>query len=143
MLYPTELTTRTPVEGVHYGTLYEQLSPHAHKWEDIAIGLRFTPEEIQIIKNNPANVHEGPKAYLKHVLRDWMLWAPGDARKSTDTATLEALKKAIDKAGLGRVSQKLTLPASESTSQKRKSSQTVTSPPKKAKGELTEKKSSL
>lgn len=43
------------------------------------------------------------------MLGQWQHWAPGDARGSKDRATLETLKRAVDKAGFGDVAEKLTL----------------------------------
>ena len=45
--------------------------------------------------------------YLSAMLSDWLQWAPGDARGSSCYATLESLKDAVDKAGLGSLAQKL------------------------------------
>ena len=101
--------THTVVNPHHYGYLHEQLCPCADKWEKIAMGLRFTSDEIRIIKSNPANFTGGPTACLGAVLTDWMQWAPGDARGSKDRATLEALKTAVSRAGFGVIADELTL----------------------------------
>lgn len=99
----------TVVKPHHYGTLHEQLTPCADRWEKIAIGLRFTSDEIRNIKYSLMNVADGPTACLGAVLADWIQWAPGDARGSIDRATLEALKTAISKAGFGVIANELTL----------------------------------
>jgi len=41
------------------------------------------------------------------MLARWIQWAPGDARGSRDYATLEALRTAVDQAGLGRTAHDL------------------------------------
>ena len=97
------------IDGQHYGTLYEQLCPCADKWEMIAIGLRFTGDEIRSIKHDLMNITGGPRACLGAILTDWMQWFPGDTRGSKDRATLEALKTAVSKAGFGVKAKDLTL----------------------------------
>ena len=76
------------------------LQRYAYKWEEIALCLHFTYEEISIIKANPALLAGAPTSYLSAMLAEWQQWAPGDARGSTDSATLGALKEAVDRAGL-------------------------------------------
>ena len=41
------------------------------------------------------------------MLSSWLQWAPGDARGSTDYATMEALRRAVNRAGLGVTAQEL------------------------------------
>lgn len=95
------------MDSHNYGFLCEQLSPCAHKWEEIAIGLRFKGDEIQNIKRDPVNLAGGPQACLRVVLNDWLHWAPEDARGSKTRATLEPLKTAVKKAGFGDIAQHL------------------------------------
>ena len=87
----------------------EQLSPCKAQWETIAENLHFHSDEIDGIKANLAIMFGGPKGCLREVLSQWLQWAPGDARGSEDRATLEALKRAVDRAGFGIVANKLTL----------------------------------
>ena len=83
------------------------LQHHSHKWEKIAQGLGFTPNELSIIKARPALLMDAPTSYLDAMLAEWQQWAPGDARGSTGFATLDALRKAVDRAGLGFTAQEL------------------------------------
>ena len=83
------------------------LQRYAHKWEKIAQGLGFTPNELSIIKATPTLLAGAPTSYLDAMLADWQQWAPRDARGSTGYATLDALRAAVDRAGLGLTAQEL------------------------------------
>ena len=50
---------------------------------------------------------DAPVSYLNTMLSSWLRWAPGDARGSRDYATIQNLKTAVDRAGLGVVAQEL------------------------------------
>ena len=43
------------------------------------------------------------------MLSKWLQWAPEDSRGSTEYATLGALRKAVDRAGLGKTAKTLTV----------------------------------
>ena len=105
---PTD-PTHTFIASTDYGVLLEQLRPCASKWEAIAAGLRFTKDEIDNIKADHSKMAGGPESYLGDVIGKWLHWAPGDARGSEDRATLEAMRRAVNKAGFGDVAGKLTL----------------------------------
>ena len=76
-------------------------------WERIAQGLGFTANEISIIRATPA-LHAGaPRSYLDAMLEEWQQWAPGDARGSPCYATLDALREAVDRAGLGLTAEEI------------------------------------
>ena len=45
-----------------------------------------------------------PGSWLSAMLEAWLEWKPGDSR---GTVSLESLKKAVDKAGLGRTAAEL------------------------------------
>ena len=87
----------------------EQLDPCKAAWEKIAESLGFKEFEIAGIKADLTKVMGGPEACLREVITKWLQWAPGDARGSSDYATLEALKSAVSKAGFGKAAAKLTL----------------------------------
>ena len=93
----------------HYGTITEQLNPYRAKWEAIAQALGFKVYEIDSIKVDPIIMLRGPQACLNSVISQWLNWANGDPRGSTDSATLEALKKAVRKLGLTGLAKSLTL----------------------------------
>ena len=96
---------RTLVVSKHSSILIEQLCQRAYKWKEIAEGLRFANHEI----NNIDAANSKPLDCLRAMLSDWMQWALGDARGSTDRSTLEALKKALYKANCGDIAETLTL----------------------------------
>ena len=73
------------------------------------MGLRFTASELFTIQASPAHFANAPSSYLEAMLAIWQQWAPGDARGSKNYATLELLKTAVDRAGLGRVAEELHL----------------------------------
>ena len=83
------------------------LHDHPFKWERIAQDLGFKPNEISTIKATPTLLAGAPMSYLDAMLEEWQQWAPGDARGSTCYATLETLRKAVSKAGLGLIAQQL------------------------------------
>ena len=97
---PTAPLTEHDLPGI-----LDKLCPHSFKWKEIAQGLGFVPSELSMFEAHPPNAH--PSSYLRAMLSSWQQWAPGDARGSTNYATLEALKTAVDKAGLGRTAQEL------------------------------------
>ena len=85
----------------------EKLRPHSSEWRQIALGLGFTDPELKNIESAPLLLITAPYGYLQRMLSSWLQWAPGDARGSSNYATLELLKRAVDKAGLGRLAQEL------------------------------------
>ena len=46
-----------------------------------------------------------PKSFLNEMLSQWLQWAPGDGRGSTDFATRESLRAALLRANLGQLAQ--------------------------------------
>ena len=83
------------------------LQHYAHKWERIAQCLSFTANEISIIRAKLALFADAPTSFLDAMLEEWQQWAPGDARGSTRYATLDALRAAMDIAGLRLTEQEL------------------------------------
>ena len=90
-------------------SLCERLRLHSSKWREIGTGLRFTASELDIIQASPARLASAPYSYLEAMLALWQQWVPGDSRGSKNYATLESLKTAIDRAGLGRAAEDLKL----------------------------------
>ena len=87
----------------------QQLRPCAAKWKEIAQGLLFLPGEIDNIQANQMNHTNAPMSYMSAVLNEWMNRCPGDARGSTDVATLEELASAVSSAKYGRIAYTLNL----------------------------------
>ena len=90
--------------------MLQQLKNHAAiKWREIGIHLGFLPGELNIIGATPNLSSGAPVSWFGAMLESWLQWAPGDCRGSTSFATLEDLKVALDKAGLGASAYDLTL----------------------------------
>ena len=87
--------------------LYEQLETHASKWRKIGTHLDFHQTELDNIQSMPSCHMDAPYSLLSAMLKQWLEWAPGDHRGSKDYATLERLKSAVDKAGLGKTAKDL------------------------------------
>ena len=99
----------TRVNNSHHEHLCKQLRPCAAIWDDIAKYLGFEANEIDNIRADPLAQINVPGSFMDTIVAKWSLWAPGDYRGSTDFATLEALKTAVDKAGAADIAQSLTL----------------------------------
>ena len=82
-------------------TLLCQLSKYSGNWFDIGIHLKFRYRELDDIKVRPCLIQDAPKSWLTAMLAKWLQWAPGDSRERTSFATLDDLKAALNKAGLG------------------------------------------
>ena len=94
---------RTRLDTSDHRTLLIQLREHAAKWKDIGTYLGFSQGELRNIQANPMLlIEEPPQSYLNYMLSEWLQWAPGDARGSTQFSTLQALKSAMNKAGLAK-----------------------------------------
>ena len=100
-------THSTVLTSGHYASLIQQLSSDAAKWRDIGIYLGFTTNELDIIQSKPALYTQGPTSWLQEILSQWLQWAPGDSRGSTSFATLETLKTALSRVGLGATAHHL------------------------------------
>lgn len=80
--------------------------PYAHKWREIGYGLGFTADEMASIESSPQLFANAP-ASLDYMLSLWYQWVPGDARGSTTYATMNSLRKAVDRASLGVTAREL------------------------------------
>ena len=85
-------------------SLIEQLGPHADKWKMIGTYLGFHQKELRLIESSPIHLMTAPGSWLSAMLEAWLEWKPGDSR---GTVSLESLKNAVDKAGLGRTAAEL------------------------------------
>ena len=100
-------STHTVLTSCHYASLIQQLSSDAAKWREIGIYLGFSANELNVIQSKPALFTEAPTSWLQEILSQWLQWAPGDSRGSTSYATLENLKIALSRAGLGATAHHL------------------------------------
>ena len=85
----------------HHSSLFKQLATYSYKWETIGSFLGFKPGELRVIENKPSLYSGAPHSFLSTMLAEWLQWAPGDSRGSTNFATLESLKAALREAGFG------------------------------------------
>lgn len=107
-------TTPPIVDGVrvtkpHYGILCKQLVPVAANWKKVAWNLGFTRDEIQNIEQSSAKFSNTPDSFMDEVISRWVHWFPKDPRGSKSYATIEALKKAVDRVGATEIAETLTL----------------------------------
>ena len=100
-------TDNVPLQDTDHPSLYEKLKEHSYKWKEIGTLLRFRPGELDNIEARPLLLSGAPKSWLSAMLAEWLQWAPGDARGSTDFATLNSLRQALDIAGLSATAQAL------------------------------------
>ena len=108
-LYTASTSAAIQLSKQDLTSVTEKLAPYSYKWRKIGEGLCFTADELNNIEAKPNLNTEAPSSYLSAMLSDWWHWAPGDSRGSTSYATLESLRAAVDKAGLGRTAQSLDL----------------------------------
>ena len=97
-------TNKTLLSESSFATLCQQLGPHAASWKTIGVNLGFPPGELDNIQSNPINMIDcnAPKSFLNDLLKKWLQWMLGHP------ATLEDLKVALRKTGLGRAAAELT-----------------------------------
>lgn len=87
--------------------IYDVLVKHVSEWEDIGKCLGFTEGELKNIKHQPMLIMSAPKSFLREMLSQWLQWGPGDGRGSPGYATKEMLSKALRKANLSELADKL------------------------------------
>ena len=87
--------------------VFSHLTQHASKWRAIGTGLRFTQYELDNIENMPSLFFTAPTSMLHRMLSNWLQWAPGDSRGSTNYATVDALIIALVRAGLAAAADDL------------------------------------
>ena len=96
---PRTLLTR--LSDNHHSSLLQQLTNHAAIWREIGTHLGFHPGELANIETCPNLMQSAPVSWLSAMLSQWLQWAPGDSQRSTNFATLEDLKIALNQTGLG------------------------------------------
>ena len=87
--------------------LYGRLDRHAYQWRDIATHLGFRQTELDNIQARAPLWQGSPQSWLRAMLSEWLEWAPNDSRGSSSFATLQALKDALSKSGLGATASSL------------------------------------
>lgn len=97
------------LQEAHLPQILTKLNEHASKWREIGTFLGFRPGELNLIESKPLLLTGAPGSWLRELLAEWLQWAPGDVRGSAEYARLSSLKRAVDKAGLGRTASELTV----------------------------------
>ena len=87
--------------------LLSKLDNHASKWRDVGMHLGFQQNELDNIQDRPVLFTHAPQSWQRAMLSEWLEWAPRDSRRSSSFATLEALKDALNKSGLGATASTL------------------------------------
>ena len=77
-----------------------KLNDYAWKWRVMDSNLGFREGELNHFQAGTQH-QDAPNCYLRTMLSQWFQWAPGDNRGSSSFATLQALKDALSKSGLG------------------------------------------
>jgi hypothetical protein len=88
-------------------TLLGRLDGRAHQWRDIATHLGFRQTELDNIQARALLLQGSPQSWLRAMLSEWLEWAPNDSRGSSSFATLQALKDALNKSGVGATASTL------------------------------------
>ncbi len=102
--YPNTIKARNiRLDERDHPRLLEKLNLHSAKWREIGSNLGFLPSELDNIQARPLLLATAPKSFLHELLAEWLQWAPGDSRGSSDFATREYLREALNKAGLGKI----------------------------------------
>ena len=83
-----------------------ELMEVSNRWKDIGLCLGFTESELANI-GDQHNIKFND--CLSKMLSNWGQWAPKDARGSTCYATLESIKAALNKIGLGKKAEELNI----------------------------------
>ena len=68
------------------------LDPAAFKWESIGIALDFSTGDLHNIKHNHTLAPEGPRAFLRVLIQQWLRWTPPDHNFPTLESLYNALK---------------------------------------------------
>ena len=84
----------------HLPDIFSVLKKDASQWRTIGMYLGFRRGELQNIASKPYLFCGAPESYLSDMLSEWLEWAPGDSRGSTQFATLQMLESALCKSGL-------------------------------------------
>ena len=85
----------------HHSVLLKQLTKHAAAWRLIGTHLGFTQGELDNIEANALLMTNSPTSWLSKMLSELLQWAPEDSRGSSNFATLDDLKAALNEAGFG------------------------------------------
>ena len=91
----------------HHSVLLKQLTKHAAVWREIGTYLGFTQGQLDNIQANQFLATNSPVSWFSSMLAQWLQWAPGESRGSTNFATLGDLKAALSQAGLGATAHDL------------------------------------
>ena len=100
-------STKARISREEFDGASNLLQQYSHIWKKIGKHLGFTANELSLIEAAPTHHANAPSSWMTAMLSSWQQWAPGDHRGSTSYATLDSLRTAVDKAGLGLTAQEL------------------------------------
>ena len=101
-------TNKKHLTDCHLSSLVGALKCHASKWKEIGTHLGFQQGELLNIAGKPSLFNDAPQSWLQAMLSEWLQWAPGDSRGSQSYSTLQMLKSALNKSGLGATASNLS-----------------------------------
>ena len=87
-------------EAEHHSILFNKLEKHSAKWRTIGRCLGFLPSKLDIVQAKPLLLDGAPNSWLEEILAQWL---------HSGTATLEVLRDALYKAGLGQTATDLCI----------------------------------
>lgn len=79
------------------------MKEHASKWREIGIQLGFSSGELSMIQNRPLLLVGAPGSWLRELLEKWF------QRTDRESTSLNALKRALLEAGLGKTAYELAV----------------------------------
>lgn len=85
----------------HFVYLMSRLNDHASKWRTIGCYLGFSQGQLDNIESKLTLIPTGPRSFLCELLTQWI---------QRGNATLQALKFALNQAGLGVLSREIVIP---------------------------------
>ena len=85
----------------HIAYLMDMLTDHASDWKTIGCYLGFSQGQLKNIESNPMLITKAPVSFLNELLTQWL---------QLGNATLQDLKFALNKTGLGATANKIVIP---------------------------------
>ena len=86
--------------------LLNLLHKFSDKWNEIGLGLGFTPSELKQIDSNPLLLMSAPGSFLRELLSRWIQWPTKDHSKQPTLGVLcETLRSSL--VGLGSLADRV------------------------------------
>ena len=97
--------------------LLNLLHNFSDKWNEIGLGLGFTPSELKQISGNPSLFMSAPASFLRELLSQWIQWPTKDHSKQPTLGVLcETLRSSL--VGLGSLADRVEREVEYSTTGK-------------------------